>query len=294
MTSNMPSNYSYKLPAMAAGAAMIPPTPTPPSIVGGGASGYYWVCLRRPANLFVPVGPTNPMVVVDSARFPYLDGTGKLVANPTAGGPTPIPSIVRNGSLTTVANYPYSVQRYQPYRGGHAVPAAAPIGSTLVGAGRRNSDRFPLRVHRADRGARDRLAGDGHAGALFRPPVPADDLLGPRTIYHTLGWANEYEQGSLNSWPSPGTTSCSTIAISRAWPSCCWCRAARRGSSPSSSSSCSPSYGSITNDLRRGRSQPASPDWGAAGDHSGAAGRDTVPATSGSGGGGGPAVQQGR
>ena len=98
-------------------------TPTPPSIVGGGAPGITGCVCGGRRTCSPRLGSTNPMVVVDSMRFSYLDGTGKLVANPTAGGPTPIPSIVRNGSLTTVANYPYSVQRYQPYRGGHAVPA---------------------------------------------------------------------------------------------------------------------------------------------------------------------------
>ncbi len=44
-------------------------------------------------------------------------------------------------------------------------------------------------------------------------------------VYHTLGWANEYEQGSQLGPPrplarsSPGITSRSTTATLRAWPS---------------------------------------------------------------------------
>ncbi len=43
---------------------------------------FIWVCLRRPANLFAPVVDYNPMVVVDSMRVPYIDGTGYSSALP--------------------------------------------------------------------------------------------------------------------------------------------------------------------------------------------------------------------
>ena len=43
------------------------------------------------------------MLVVDAMRFPYIDGTGT------------------GSTVNTV----YSAQRFQPYRGGHAVPVAA-------------------------------------------------------------------------------------------------------------------------------------------------------------------------
>jgi hypothetical protein len=82
------------------------------------ANQYYWVYLRRPArstwNDAVPAerpgGSLNPMVVIDSMRFPYL------MADSTV-----------NTSLTPpVATEPtqrmWSTQRLQPLRGGQAVP----------------------------------------------------------------------------------------------------------------------------------------------------------------------------
>jgi len=87
-----------------------------PMPVGKGNAKFYWVCLRRPANPFAPVSLTNPMVVVDSMRFPYIEakGTG------APGTPT--------DTVTQGTNQLYSYQRIQPYRGGHEVPAASGSG----------------------------------------------------------------------------------------------------------------------------------------------------------------------
>ena len=68
------------------------------------AAKYAWVGLRRPANQFAPVSLANPMVVVDSVRFPYIDGTGLL----TATGPTRPPSACRTVTGTTGHYFPYS------------------------------------------------------------------------------------------------------------------------------------------------------------------------------------------
>jgi len=76
-----------------------------------GTAEYKWVCLRRPVNPFAPVSADNPMVVVDSMRFHFIEGTGKDTID-TDDGPVPNPD---------TANRIYSTQRYQPYRGGHAV-----------------------------------------------------------------------------------------------------------------------------------------------------------------------------
>jgi hypothetical protein len=98
-------------------------TPKIPS--NAGSALYYWVCLRRPANPFAPVSATNPMCVVDSMRFPYVDGTGTKWAS---DGKTP-PSWQVTGAANTI----YSSQRLQPYRGGHAVPQPMPVmaGTTI-------------------------------------------------------------------------------------------------------------------------------------------------------------------
>ena len=61
-------------------------TPKIPPLAGGiKAVEYYWLCLRRPADPFAPPQPDislvdangqtyNPMVVVDTMRFPYTRG----------------------------------------------------------------------------------------------------------------------------------------------------------------------------------------------------------------------------
>jgi hypothetical protein len=200
-TTGLPSNYYTKLPTMPTTANIAPAAAT---TTGSTPSGYYWVCLRRPANLFAPVSTSNPMVVVDSMRFSYLDGTGMLITNPSGATPPQIPSIkndpITPPPATTVANYPYSVQRYQPYRGGHAVPLAPPIGATISAPG-------------------NPVAIDSRYGYSEQIVVPGADSLVMSTqgvyfntggtfyatppIYHTLGWANEYEQGSLNSMAEP-------------------------------------------------------------------------------------------
>ena len=83
-TTPLPANYNLKLPTMATNSAQI--SPSMAGAAGATGSGYYWVCLRRPANLFAPVSATNPMVVVDSVRFSYLDGTGPLTTTGPADG----------------------------------------------------------------------------------------------------------------------------------------------------------------------------------------------------------------
>jgi len=79
----------------------------------GPANNYYWLYLRRPANPFDasydPTRPNENRVVVDAFRFIY----NKARPTSAAGGtltPTPV-----DGDI-------YSIQRLQPYRGGHAVP----------------------------------------------------------------------------------------------------------------------------------------------------------------------------
>src|SRR6185437_6476960 len=87
-----------------------------------GEANYYWLYLRRPAN---PFDPASPKVVVDAMRFPYTEagGTGQTVNGSDR---------VTQGSLPL-----YSVQRLQPYRGGHAVPfdPTAPTASLLSAYG---------------------------------------------------------------------------------------------------------------------------------------------------------------
>ncbi len=90
--------------------------PSTPATEAGSKGAFHWVYLRRPANpaLIVQEDPTkpnfNPLVVVDSARFPYVEsgGDGQMVNN--------------QPQVTQGKQGIWSVQRLQPYRGGQAVP----------------------------------------------------------------------------------------------------------------------------------------------------------------------------
>src|SRR5262249_16949740 len=104
-----PSTYQAKLPTVSAGSRQ---------------TKYYWICLRRPANPFAPVSAANPMLVVDAMRFPYIDGTAPLTLPGPQGGPQTVPD-----PNAPQVNTVYSAQRFQPYRGGHAVPAATAGGA---------------------------------------------------------------------------------------------------------------------------------------------------------------------
>ncbi|SIO11677.1 hypothetical protein SAMN05444166_2535 [Singulisphaera sp. GP187] len=82
---------------------------------------FYWLYLRRPANPFDttydPARPNENRVVVDAFRFIY--NTSKGVGSPPGDTVTGSPAA---GDL-------FSMQRLQPFRGGHAVapiPALAP------------------------------------------------------------------------------------------------------------------------------------------------------------------------
>jgi len=91
-----------------------PPTGTAPQILptptmNSGQGTYYWICLRRPANPFAGVSLTNPMIVVDCMRFPYIEA----------------------GTAATPSNL-FSYQRLQPFRGGHAVPMPNATGTNVL------------------------------------------------------------------------------------------------------------------------------------------------------------------
>ena len=97
------------LPQPTTGPAPTYPTSIPPPKLpmAAGQGTYYWICLRRPANPFTGVSATNPMIVVDCMRFPYIE----------AGGTVSGTSVTKQSTGNI-----YSYQRLQPFRGGHAVP----------------------------------------------------------------------------------------------------------------------------------------------------------------------------
>jgi hypothetical protein len=93
--------------------------PVPAPMTGTANGRYYWVYLRRPlypTKAYQP-DPTqadyNPMVVVDSMRFPYIRANGTPPATPGT-------------------QHIWSVQRFQPFQGGQGVPnpkVGGPVGT---------------------------------------------------------------------------------------------------------------------------------------------------------------------
>lgn len=78
-----------------------------------GKAEYLWLHLVRPANPNAVNMAIEPKVVVDSIRFPYIEGTA-IITNPNTDNEDANPG--------ATARLIYSVGRSQPYRGGHAVP----------------------------------------------------------------------------------------------------------------------------------------------------------------------------
>jgi hypothetical protein len=210
-TMTPPTNYLWKVPQ--------------PVAVGAGATTqrgtqYIWVCLRRPANLFAPVSAYNPMIVVDSMRIPYIDGTGSntttasLSDGATAGNNVNAPSVI--GTFNTV----YSAQRFQPYRGGHAVPvppnASYGIGAASYTAPANASTAIDTRYGYSEQivppsvnslqyinppGLTDPMPGVPNAAAGLTQGVyyykdTYVNTAATYPVFHTLGLANEWEMGS--------------------------------------------------------------------------------------------------
>jgi hypothetical protein len=156
-----------------------------------GETRYYWVCLRRPASPFLPpnpditglTGPYNPMIVVDSMRFPYIEGGGTAT---TAGGV----DMVTQGNNTL-----YSAERAQPYRGGHAVrlPGDAGTSSAVLNTPYGYSEQTMVPgVQVADYG----LYGTGPTNIITQTTA------GPPALgfYHTIGAANVNAVGAAEPW----------------------------------------------------------------------------------------------
>ena len=169
------------LPQPTTGPAPTYPKSIPAPTMGSGTGSFYWICLRRPANPFAGVSATNPMIVVDCMRFPYIESGGQ-------GAGT---NVTKVGT-----NYMYSYQRLQPFRGGHAVPMPG-VAGTL-------DPRY---------GYTEQMAV---ATTTVSPPPPlaggATDYgqygtsnISSNPIYHTLGFPND---GTLN----PGAAVPSVVA----------------------------------------------------------------------------------
>jgi hypothetical protein len=113
------------------------PTYTPTGIPKT-PSMYCWAYLRRPIN---PLDPTSPKVVVDSFRFTYVEGGGRVKKQnqPTGGTQWVFDAAPPDG---TQEAYIASTERQQPYSGGHAVPYGGQAGNNGL-ALTPQSTRFP-------------------------------------------------------------------------------------------------------------------------------------------------------
>jgi hypothetical protein len=193
--------YPGVLPGIAAGTqgtATAPPacyvtdipsvTPTSPSSGTQRPTKFIWVCLRRPADPFAPVSATNPMLVVDSMRVPYIDGTGATTTQDANNNP----------AVTGTFNTIYSAQRFQPYRGGHAVPMLKQNLPTTV------TTIPPVTTIDTRYGFTEQLVPPSASSTalktqgIYYSSGSTGSTLNSATlpILHTLGWANESEMGS--------------------------------------------------------------------------------------------------
>lgn len=146
---------------------------------------YFWLCLRRPANLFRapdpnPSSPTyNPMVVVDCMRFPLIESGGDVTNID--------PMDDSKDTITPGTNAIYSVQRTQPYRGAHAVSSA--IGATTLDTRYGFSEQMSQPINQPN-------SGGGFQFGIFRSNSSTPPNQGRITsfLYHTLGAPNDNQE----------------------------------------------------------------------------------------------------
>ena len=145
---------------------------------------YYWLYLRRPPNPFDntydPANPNDNRVVVDSFRFYYSKARG------TAYTPTP-PGGADAQDDAPVFNQIFSLERMQPYRGGHAVP---PIpGVPTVGSYTNTDPKFVIPAYGYSEQAAASTQTSTWSGAYKSVATyPGVDTTKP--ISHTLGASN--------------------------------------------------------------------------------------------------------
>jgi hypothetical protein len=120
---NLSIDYFFPSNTLEGDLPVLPCSPTQ----AGYARQFVWLYLLRPLN---PFDPTNSegapsdngdgLVVVDAIRVPYIEGGGYLQQSPTG-----------NQAIIGV-NLIYSIERFQPYRGGHLIPQVSQTIPTLI------------------------------------------------------------------------------------------------------------------------------------------------------------------
>jgi large repetitive protein len=96
---------------------------------------YYWLYLRRPLNPFDPTfDPTKPndnRVVVDSFRFVYSVASNRVHSAPATSPNTGKQVTSPPDTPAGASDIMFSLQRMQPFRGGHAVPPLTGVNSVV-------------------------------------------------------------------------------------------------------------------------------------------------------------------
>ncbi|MGP0070210.1 MAG: hypothetical protein ACLQGP_42250 [Isosphaeraceae bacterium] len=169
------TNYTWDIPYL----GNVSGSGGPPT--GAYPSAYYWVCLRRPANPFAPVSAANPMCVVDSMRFPYIDGSGTWS---TSTDTSNWYYMVGGSKAPTI----YSAQRLQPYRGGHAVPMPNDTGTVNMPPDPRYgySDQIAVPQTICKVGS-----GNNYLYGLAHTTAGSSVYAATNAIYNTLGAVND-------------------------------------------------------------------------------------------------------
>ncbi len=170
-TAAAPAGYQEKLPTVTAGSQK---------------TKYYWICLRRPANPFAPVSATNPMRVVNAMRFPYVNATAPMNGQGPVGGPPTVPN-----PTAPQVNTAYSAQRFQPYRGGHAVPVAAVPPAGEQAAQPTLDARYGYTEQIAAPTGYSNLLGTRGIYYTRSAGQNSTPYYSTNPIYHTLGIAND-------------------------------------------------------------------------------------------------------
>ncbi len=147
-----------------------------------GQGRYFWLYLRRPANLLAPPDPDpasptyNPLLVVDSIRFPFSAsrGTGQTSTTP------PITESV----LAPQSQPIYSIERYQPYRGGQLVPSPYPPAAVADPVD-------PLFIYGTSEQARP--AQNGNGKTLYDDPTITGQVETTSELHESIGARNSQE-----------------------------------------------------------------------------------------------------
>ena len=161
---------------------------------------YYWLYLRRPLNPFdMTYDPANPnvnRVVVDSFRFIFNKSQATISVSSSA---PKLPDMV-NPVPSVTNDYLYSLQRLQPFRGGHAVKPLSLGGVTFPANYCVPAYGFSEQTVPAQTVANPTFTGMGGQGANSSMETPMY-LQSTGPIMQTLGLPNDTQDNAWDFFP---------------------------------------------------------------------------------------------